>query len=467
MKTYKILIFFASVIALLAAVCLLFPKQGVKVGKQELHFPTLIKVLNPQRQIDVEAYLAEQDSLKAVMKDRKDSLQQFRHQMDSSDIRFWFPNDDDRFFDPLFARLERARGEGRTVRVVHYGDSQIEMDRMTNRLRTYLQGLFGGGGPGLVPFGTLIPSLSVSTRGSGSLQRQSPFGDTLVVRARGNYGPMIQDFRVSGSATSTITAATHRTCDDRLRQFSDFALLFNNRPGPLTATFTDIRSGYTDEKSSATEGVQIFRWHTDSTTTQARIAVSGTADIYGVMVDDGPGVAVDNIPMRGCSGQQFTQINQEQLAAAYSHMNVGLIILQFGGNSVPYLKSEKGLAAYCENLGRQIDRLRTCCPGALILFIGPSDMSTRTNGELQSYPFLPRIVEGLRQMSNAHGAAYWSIYHAMGGYNSMVAWTQQGLGGPDYIHFSQKGVNIMGDRLAKALDNMYTIYKMRKGVSDE
>ncbi len=94
-------------------------------------------------------------------------------------------------------------------------------------------------------------------------------------------------------------------------------------------------------------------------------------------------------------------------------------------------------------------------------------MSTRTNGELQSYPFLPRIVEGLRQMSNAHGAAYWSIYHAMGGYNSMVAWTQQGLGGPDYIHFSQKGVNIMGDRLAKALDNMYTIYKMRKGVSDE
>jgi lysophospholipase L1-like esterase len=50
----------------------------------------------------------------------------------------------------------------------------------------------------------------------------------------------------------------------------------------------------------------------------------------------------------------------------------------------------------------------------------------------------------------------------MGGQNSMSAWVNQGLGSGDYIHFSQRGADIMGDRLAKAFDNMYHLYLMRK-----
>jgi len=400
------------------------------------------------------------------MQTKNDSLTHYRHQLDSSDIRFWFPNNDDTFFDALFADFERTKQTGRTIRIVHYGDSQIEMDRMTNRLRVYMQSTFGGGGPGLVPFATLIPSLSVSTYGTGDLVRQSPFGDSTVVRAAGNYGPMVQDYRVAGSASSTITAGSHRSCDSRLRQFSQFKIIFCNRPGPFDITFADRKGSYTDHQREEEEGVHSFQWKLDSATTSVRLNVSGNADIYGIMVDDGPGVAVDNIPMRGCSGHQFTQINRQQLADAYSMMDVGLIIMQFGGNSVPYLKSQKSIDAYCTNMGHQIDRLRQCCPKAKILFIGPSDMSTSENGELQSYPWLPKVVESLQTTANAHGAAYWSIYHAMGGYNSMAAWVDQGLGGADYVHFSQRGVDIMGDRLSKAFDNMYNIYKMRKEITD-
>jgi lysophospholipase L1-like esterase len=466
MKPYKTLLFTALVIALLAALCAYFPTGGVQVGSLNLHFPTLTKILNPQKQLDVEAFLARQDSLEAALKTRSDSLAHYRLQVDSSDIRFWFPNNDDSFFDALFADLEQTRHTGRTIRIVHYGDSQIEMDRMTNRLRAYMQNLFGGGGPGLVPFATLIPSLSVSTYGTGSLVRQSPFGDSTVVRANGNYGPMVQDFHLAGSASSTITAGTHRSCDDHLRQFSQFKIIFCNRPGPFDITFTDRRSGYSDNQRQEEPGVHAFQWKLDSATTSVRLNVSGEADIYGILVDDGPGVAVDNIPMRGCSGHQFTQINRQQLADAYSQMDIGLIILQFGGNSVPYLKSQKSIDAYCTNMGHQIDRLRSCCPKAGILFVGPSDMSTGEEGEIHTYPILPKIIEALRDTVNAHGAAYWSIYDAMGGYNSMAAWVEKGLGGADYVHFSQRGVDIMGDRLAKAFDNMYNIYKMRKEISD-
>lgn len=466
MKSYKILLFIAVAIALLGGICYLYPKEGINIGSLNLHFPTLTKILNPQKELDVEAFLARQDSIEAVMQTKQDSIDHYRHQIDSSEIRFWFPNDDDSYFDALFAELEQTRQSGRTIRIVHYGDSQIEMDRMTNRLRVYMQSHFGGGGPGLVPFGVLIPSLSVSTWASGSVVRQSPFGDSTVVRANGNYGPMVQDFHISGSATSNITAATHRSCDSRLRQFSTFKMLFCNRGGTFEATFSDRKGSYSDQQICEEEGVHAFSWRMDSATTQVRLAVSGNADIYGIMVDDGPGVAVDNIPMRGCSGHQFTQINQQQLADAYSLMDVGLIIMQFGGNSVPYLRGEKSIKTYCDGMGVQIDRLHQCCPKAKILFIGPSDMSTSENGELRSYACLPQLVATLQATANAHGAAYWSIYHAMGGLNSMTAWVSQGLGGPDYVHFSQRGVDIMGDRLSKAFDNMYTIYKLRKEMAD-
>ena len=465
MKSYKVLLFIVLAITLLGIVCAFYPSDGVQVGSLNLHFPTLTKVLNPQKQLDVEAFLARQDSVKAELKTKEDSLAHFAQQMDSSEIRFWFPNNDDSFFDPLFAAFEQARSEGRTIRILHYGDSQIESDRMTDRLRVYMQSHFGGGGPGLVPFATLIPSLSVSTYGTGSLVRQSPFGDSTVVRAAGNYGPMVQDYRVVGSATSTISAATHHSRDSRLRQFSQFTMLFNNRPGPLSVTFADRKGSYTDQRECPNEGVQCLSWKLDTATTSVRISVTGNADIYGVMVDDGPGVAVDNIPMRGCSGHQFVQINRDQLAAAYSHMDIGLIILQFGGNAMPYIKGQQAVNSYCLNMVKQIERIRQCCPKAKILFIGPSDMTTTINGELQTYPWLPKMVQSLQTMCNAQGVAYWSIYHAMGGYNSMMAWVGKGLGGSDYIHFTQKGVNIMGDRLAEAFDNMYTIYKMRKEAS--
>ncbi len=456
----------AAVIALLATLCAYLPQGGIGIGGTKIHFPSLTKVLNPQRQLDVEAFLARQDSLDAVLQTKSDSLESYQNRLDSSDTRFWFPNDDDRFFDALFAAFEQTRQSGRTIRIVHYGDSQIEMDRMTNRLRAYMQQTFGGGGPGLVPFATLIPSLSVSTYGSGDLVRQSPFGDSTVVRAAGNYGPMVQDFHVAGTATSTITAGTHRSCDSRLRQFSRCKIIFCNRPGPFDITFSDRTGGYTDHQRQEEEGVHSFEWKLDSATTSVRLSVSGNADIYGIMVDNGPGVAVDNIPMRGCSGHQFTQINRQQLSDAYAMMDIGLIIMQFGGNSVPYLKSQKSIDAYCANMGRQIDRLHQCCPEAKILFVGPSDMCANVEGEIHTYPMLPKVVSSLRDTARAHGAAYWSIYDAMGGYNSMSAWVANGLGGADYVHFSQRGVDIMGDRLAKAFDNMYTVYKMRKEIND-
>ena len=189
---------------------------------------------------------------------------------------------------------------------------------------------------------------------------------------------------------------------------------------------------------------------------------SGSHDIYGVMLDRETGVCVDNIPMRGCSGLVFTGIKADQLSGFYNTENVRLIILQYGGNSVPFTKTEKQISDFCSDIARQIVYLQEQAPGARILFIGPSDMSTTIQGKMQTYKQLPAIVDSLRVTAVRSGAAYWDMYAAMGGQGSMTQWVRQSppLANEDYIHFTRRGAAKMGDMLYETLMLYYEYYKL-------
>lgn len=464
MKSYKVLLFTSVVVAMLAVLCAIFPKDGIRIGSFTLRFPSLLKVMVKEAPIDIEALMMQHERDGQLLSMR-DSVDYYRHFLDSSDIRFDLPAGDPTYFDTLFARMERASSEGRTLRVLHYGDSQIEMDRMSAQLRAFMQELFGGGGPGMLPIRPVVGSRSVSQYASGSLSHQSSFlVDSLTHSANGNYGPMAHCWYLSGSANGGVNASKDAKVSDRFKHFSTVTLLFNNRPGPVSATLSSKETSYSETLTSADEGVHALRWTLPQSVGSLQFSLQGNADIYGILIDDGPGVAVDNIALRGCSGQQFSMINADQLTQAYAQMDVGLIILQFGGNSVPYLQPGKSLHTYCASLSKQIALLRKACPSAQLLFVGPSDMSTTVNGEIRSYSSMSVIVDSLRQMALRNGVAYWSIYDAMGGFNTMRAWVDKGWANTDYIHFSPKGVDIMGDRFVEAFRRMYSFYKMRSRI---
>ncbi|MBR6418424.1 MAG: hypothetical protein IKS36_06375, partial [Bacteroidales bacterium] len=209
-------------------------------------------------------------------------------------------------------------------------------------------------------------------------------------------------------------------------------------------------------------GVQQLEWILDSAATTIDVRLNGNADIYGVVLDNGCGVALDNVAMRGVSGTQFRMVDSLQLSTSYDLLNVGLIVLQFGGNVVPYLKNEAAIEHYCSRLVEQFGYLRSVCPGVKLLFVGPSDMSTRIDGEFVTYPLLPTLVERLRTTSLSNGVAYWSLYDAMGGSGSMVEWVRNGNASKDYVHYSVKGSMIMGDMLGDAFENMYKLYNLRR-----
>ena len=148
--------------------------------------------------------------------------------------------------------------------------------------------------------------------------------------------------------------------------------------------------------------------------------------------------------MRGCSGNIFTKIDSTQLSNFYRETNTRLIILQFGGNMIPQTQNPSTLDAYVYSLKQHIRYLRSCAPNAAILFIGPSDMSTNIDGQMTTYPLIPYMDKLLKKMAAEEQIAYWSMYDAMGGKDSMVRWVEIGLAGSDYVHFTRAGANKVG-----------------------
>lgn len=435
--------------AVLAVMALLMPKDGIHMGGRELRYPTMKSILQSvrQRQHSVVA-----TSETPEMAQLRDSIDYYHTLVEESDTRFWLPSED--YLDAFWQAAENAAADGRTYRILHYGDSQIEMDHITSRLRRYMQATFGGGGPGMLPVSITTPNPNIHLGTAGELTHLASFGDSNAVRSNGNYGPMMQSFRLEGTVALSLRTSNHKNIDAPVKSFDHVTLLYNSLGGTVSAVANTTHSS--DHK-----GIHVASWQMDSTD-RFKLRVSGNADLYALLLDYGSGIAVDNIPMRGCSGQQFTLVSEDKLGTAYGKMDVGLIILQFGGNSVPYIKTDEAITTYCRSLGRQIDHLHRCCPDAKILFVGPSDMGRRSGGQFQTYAMLPPLVDSLIATALAHDAAYWSIYHAMGGENSMADWVAQGYAGKDYIHFSQRGADLMGDRLADAFAASYTLFNLRR-----
>ena len=185
------------------------------------------------------------------------------------------------------------------------------------------------------------------------------------------------------------------------------------------------------------------------------------------MLDGGSGVSLDNIAMRGSSGTHFTTLENGTLAPYFSTHRVSLILLEYGGNSVPYFKSDKSISNYKNQMKSQIAYLKRLSPQSRIIYVGPADMSTGSeNGSMHTYPRLPQLIDSLRDAALESGAAFWDMYRVMGGRGSMVKWVnaRPQLAGEDYIHFTPLGARRMGRLLGEMLDYYYRYYRFRKGL---
>ena len=423
--------------------CHFFPEDGLTLT---LKFPSLKEVMGEEEveepEVSVEEILAMNEKTAEIAAE-KDSLVKF---FNTSPTRFYLPNDDLKFFDPLFKELENA--DKKRVRILHYGDSQLEEDRMTFIIRDTLQSMFGGDGQGMMPART-HNTFSIAGGASGSITRYMIFAPDR--RSGGNkYGPFGDFVRLYGSVRLNYRQSKRE--DVKRRLFNEVTVVAGNTSGKGLA----VTLGDSTIRFNAGESLVRAVFSVPDSSDKVSISISGNGDLYGVLMDNKTGVAVDNIPMRGCSGTIFTAMNADQLRSYYEQENVRLIFLQYGGNSVPVISNTKHVSNYCNTIRKQINYIQGLAPNAKIVFIGPSDMYSRTR------PMIPHLVDSLQSTANSCGAAYWDIYGAMGGKYSMSKWVSKGMAASDYIHFSSKGSKLMASNIADSFKLYYEYYLWRK-----
>ena len=162
--------------------------------------------------------------------------------------------------------------------------------------------------------------------------------------------------------------------------------------------------------------------------------------------------------MRGSSGLEFAHISTDNLTQFASQIDAGLIILQYGVNVVPNIRED--YAFYKLAFSKQIKKLQYIYPHTPILVIGVSDMAMKNGDELVSYPNIELIRDAQREAAYECGCAFWDLYRAMGGSNSMYSWVNADppLARKDFTHFNYDGARLVGNMLYRALIADYNQY---------
>ena len=468
MKASRTLLFILSVFVLLGIAWFVFPAEGIAVGNQTYRFPSYAEdKLGPEKSLDVDSVLntVSQSFEMNVSGNLLDSLEFYRDYLTNNPNRIHLPGNDYTYFDSLFYLLEHAKEHQKIYRVMHYGDSQIEMDRITSVLRQRMQEMFGGSGPNMISAVKRISSISLSQSYSGSLKRYALIGDSTSYKAsHSRYGVMTQFCQTNGQSTISFSKSNHSQAYDKVKEVSTVSILMGNNSQGFTASLkADPYQGETKQYSANT-GVTLITWQLPGVVDKGTITLRGSAEIYAVMLDGDYGVAVDNNALRGCSGTIFTRIDKNLMKESFKTIDTRLIILQFGGNRMPSISGSKQIGLYMNELDRQVKYFKEVAPQATILFIGPADMGKSYNGKVTTWKGLPELNDSIKAMALRNDLAYWDMFHVMGGEGSMAQYVKHNppLAGPDYIHFTFLGAQEIGNDLAKSLIIYHDFYQLRK-----
>jgi len=480
MKPFRIFIFYAAVMLILMGISILVPEEGIALNGHLrlsfLHIPDLFKSRAPVSEVDVEELLArsmvtsdpESDpvlkhslpadginlssrpvyisSEPASVKANVDSLQK-------SVFRIQFARGSRRLLDPFFQSLDDVgSGRIRNSRILHFGDSQIENDRMTALIRFRLQRMVGGTGTGLVQAIPLYSgSMAYKQDQEGEWLRYTYFGKRDTSLTHTSYGIMGAFTSVPTAEEGSIPMLNYRFNTSRrsgqcnlirmfLHSYTEGGSVVFEVNDTIVDTISKIGGGFSEVALSHPSHIKDLKLYLD---------LPQGGRIYGISFESPRGMHMDNIAMRGSSGLVFSKMNRKQQQEMMDRLSPEMILLQFGGNVVPYMRPNY----YREFFKRELDFFKDLVPGTPIVVIGPADMSIREKGMFKTYPQLEPIRDALRQATLESGFAFWDLYEAMGGSNSMPSFVQADppLASKDYLHFTPKGANLVAEMFYNAL----------------
>ena len=366
-----------------------------------------------------------------------------------------------RFFEKLNGLNSNSK-----LHVFHFGDSQIEGDRITGRIRSSWQKTWGGSGPGLIPAIQPVSALAVRQQHEGDMKRFTKFGRIDTTLEHTCYGGMATLSRIRNNGKVTVNP--HPMGFRKNKVWHQAEILIGAAPlgGNLTVSgeFTD--SITIDIAPSSTGNHSSILVELAGKKEELIFSFEGhEIEITGIRLGSENGLSIHNIPMRSSSGTVFKSLDKDHFKKYLQHWDVGLVILQFGGNTVPYVKDEAAAKSYGKRFRTQLKYLKTILPESTFLVIGPSDMGVTSDSTAHTYPMLGAIRAEMKKGTILEEAFYWDLFEAMGGAGTMAVWAESTpkLASSDLVHFTPKGAKIIGELLDQSLRAEYRSWEQAIG----
>lgn len=315
------------------------------------------------------------------------------------------------------ADLDNALRDGKQIDIVHIGDSHIQAEMVTSRLRELLQSRYGNAGRGLISAFKLA-----GTNQPVDYAITSEFPTDSQARLLKRPWPIEPGF--TGVASSS------------------------NRSNKIT--FKNLKEGHNFNQARifTSEGDRKILW-IDPIDSASFYALPGER-VYGIYTKNmrEPGLIYSTIGNNGACFSDYLLI--DGFASDVAKLNPRLIILSMGTNEAYSSKTDKQIAQETRKL---IKKLRDANPNAVFMLWTPMECHKKNeNDEFVICDKVRDVRNIMMDVARREGVAIWDFYEVAGGYGSAEKWLgEEMMNSRDHVHLLNKGYRLQGDLAASAL----------------
>ena len=336
------------------------------------------------------------------------------------------------------------QGKKTKVRIAWFGDSMIEGDLLSMEFRKEMQQYFGAYGVGFIPVNSITAKYRTTARSStsGDWEEES-------FKTKDPTAPLYLSGHTFFTNDGEITVEDETVKDTA--QMLEKSLLC----GPLSNTISLIVNG--KQKEYHADKI-INRLVLDSSNSH-KIDVTirdNKLPVYGITMEPGSGVVVDNFSFRGITGVELGKLDTALLQALDAENEYDLVILEYGTNLM-FRPNDTDYSWYTKPIDRVLKRLKTAMPNTEFLVISTADRAFLYDGKWQTAIGIHNLVKLQAELAYSNNIAFYNMFENMGGEGTVVRWAESSppLASEDRIHPNRKGAEILGNMLYESFMSDY------------
>ncbi len=361
-----------------------------------------------------------------------------------------FPGDSESF-SKLFLAFNNLilKGDGQ-INVVHIGDSHIQADNFSGRMRQRLQTFFQGGIGGR---GFVFPYTVAKTNNPPSY-KVSYTGKWDHCRLVDNKSCKLGLSGISVSTTDTVASISIKlkVNDGPQYTFNKIKIFHNTDSTCLTVGIDNYKEKRIMEYDDCL-GYTMFILdnYIDSVNLKFRKTNNFQKEfiLHGISLETyDPGVIYHSIGVNGAMVSSYLkcELFREHLKA----LTPDMLIISLGANDT-YTKGFDSIW-FQHNLDSLLRMIKSVSPDVSIILTVPSDSYLFRKKLNQHIPFARNVIFRMAQKFNC---AVWDFYKIMGGAKSIDLWLKSNLANKDRLHLVKKGYYLQGDLLFSAFLKSY------------